>query len=158
MKRSLAIILIFLLVIGVLTGCGPDQEKIQKDFFVILEQPASEEAIKEASAYLDKYLPKLDEEYASQLVHEYEHYILGFDLEGIDYDDWIKKYEKYIDPVLNEFYQIMAQEQNSPMAEDATLIISWEELLQRTYQMEQFIKDNKDYKMISEDVSWIYGN
>ena len=158
MKRSLTIILIFLLVIGALTGCGPNQEKIQKDFYTILDKSASEDTLKEASAYLDKYLPKLDEEYASQMIHDYEHYILEFNQEGINYDDWIKKYDKYLAPALKEFYQIMAEEQNSPIAEDTTLKVSWEELLQRTYNIEQFIKSNKDYKLISEDVTWMYGN
>ncbi len=158
MKRSLTIILLLLLAIGALTGCRPDQEKIQKDFIEILDKPASEETMKEASDFLDKYLPAMNEENADNMVHEYEHYILGFDQEGIRYDDWIKKYEKYIDPTLTAFYQIMTEEQNFPMAEDTVLNLSWEALAERTYEIEQFIRENKDYSLIKEDLDWIYGN
>lgn len=146
-----------LLIMAALIGCGPDQGKIQKDFMEILEKPASEETIGEASEYLDRYLPKLDKEYASNMVHEYEHYILGFNQEGIDYDQWIVKYEKHIAPALNGLYQILAEEQNVPMAEDASLKISWDELLKRAYQMEMFIMDNKKYAIISDDLNWMYG-
>ena len=38
MKRSTAIILVILIIAGALTGCGPDQDKIQGDFLDILEQ------------------------------------------------------------------------------------------------------------------------
>lgn len=156
MKWSLTIILILLLIFGALTGCGPDQKKIQEDFIAILEQPASEETIKEATDYLDKYLPKMDEDNASQMVHSLEHYILGYNQEGIVYTDWINKYEKYIDPVLLGLYQIDAEEQASPMAKDTVLLLSWDELAQRTYKLEQFIRENKDYKSISDDLTWLY--
>ena len=158
MKRSLTIILILLLSIGVLTGCGPDQEKIQKDFITILEKPASEETIKEASDYLDKYLQKMDKEYASQMVHQYEHYILNFDTKGIDYDKWVGKYKKFISPSLNDYYQLMAEEQKSPMTEDTVLKLGWKELAAKTYKIEQFIRDHKDYEPINDDLKWIYGN
>ncbi len=158
MKRSLAIILSLLLAIGALTGCGPDQEKIQEDFIAILDKPAAEDTIQEASDFLDQYLSKMDAEYASQMIHEYEHYILDFNQKGINYEDWLKKYEKYIDPVLAGFYQLMAKEQSSPMATDTVLNLSWEELAQRTYEIELFIKENKDYQPIRDDLTWIYGN
>lgn len=158
MKRSLAIILVLLLSIAALTGCGPDQKKIQKDFIAILEKPASEETITEASDYLDRYLSKVDEEYASQMVHQYEHYILNFNQEGINYEEWAKKYETYLSPALAGYYQIMAEEQKSPMSADTVLKLSWEELAQRTYKIEQFVKDNKDYEPIRDDMTWLYGN
>lgn len=157
MKRRWAVILMFLFAMVVITGCGPDQEKIQKDFMEILEKPASEEIIGEASAYLDQNLSKLDKEYAGNLIHLYEHYILEFNQEGIDYDQWIVKYEKYISPALRGFYQLLAEEQNVPMAEDAVLKISWDELLKRAYKMEMFIMDNKKYTLISDDLNWMYG-
>lgn len=158
MKRSLAIILILLLTVWAFAGCGPNQEKIQKDFIAILEKPASEEAIKEATDYLDQYLSKMDEKYASDMVLHLEHYILGFNLEGIAYDEWASHYDKYITSSLKELYQIKAMEQISPMVLDSVLQISWEELVQRTYDMELFIQKYKDQTLIGEDATWLYGN
>lgn len=157
MKRSLAIILILLMAMGTLAGCGPDQEKFQENFIEIMEQPAADDTIKEASKFLDEYLPKMNEDYASQMVHQYEHYILGFNRDGINYNDWIEKYKQYIDPALLQFYRIMAEEQNSPMSEDTVLKLSWSELAQRTYVIEEFIRENKDYTLIRDDLVWIYG-
>lgn len=158
MKRSMTFITVFLLMIGVLTGCGPDQEKIQKDFMVILDQPASDEVIAEASGYLDKYLAKMNEEYASDMVISLEHYILSYNQDGINYDEWLKHYEKYIGSALVGLYQIRSEEQDSPMAEDTVLKISWKEILQRAYDMEQYIRENKDQEFIKEDASWLYQN
>ncbi len=157
MKRSLTGILILLLVIATLAGCGPDQEEFQKDFIEILEQPASEENIGEASEFLDKHLPKMNREYASQMIHRYEHYILCFDQEAIDYNDWAEKYKRYIEPALLEFYLIMAEEQNSPMTEETVLNLRWDELAERAYEIEQFIRENREYTLFKEDLSWIYG-
>ena len=158
MKRSLSILLIVLFVITALAGCGPKQEQIQEEFLAILEKPASEENIKEATEYLDQYLAKLDEEYASYMVHELEHYILEFDQEAIDYEEWALRYEKYVNPALTGLYQIMAKEQKSPVAVDTVLKISWEELVQRAYDMEQYIQENKEFELINEDLTWIYGS
>ncbi len=157
MGRPLAILLVILLIVGVFAGCGPDPDKVQEDFLAIMDHPASLETVKEATDYLDKYLPKMDKAYANAMVHKLEHYILGFNQEGIVYNDWIKKYKRYLDPQLLEFYQIMAREQESPMAVDAVLKLSWEELAQRTYELEQFIQANKDYILIKDDFTWIYG-
>jgi hypothetical protein len=158
MKRSLAFILILLLTVGALTGCGPNQKKIQKDFIAILEKPASEETIKEATEYLDRYLPRLDEENATDMVLHLEHYILGYNQEGITYGEWEKHYDQYIADYLKDLYKIREKEQKSPMAADAVLQISWEELAQRTYDMELYIQKYKDQKLIKEDAAWLYGN
>jgi hypothetical protein len=158
MKRSLAVILVFLLAIGALTGCGPNQEKIQKDFITIMEKPASEETIKEATDYLDKYLSKMDEKNASDMVLHLEHYILGFNQEGITYSEWAEHYDKYISASLKDLYKIKENDQKTPIAVDTKLQVSWEELLQRTYDMELFIQKYKDQTLIAEDATWLYGN
>lgn len=158
MKRSLAIILVLLLSIGAFTGCGPNQEKIQKDFIAILEKPASEETIKEATDYLDQYLPKMDEKYASDMVLQLEHYILEFNQEGIVYEEWMKHYDKYISASLKDLYQIKDKEQKTPFSEDTVLKVNWTELAQRTYDMELYIQKYKDQKLIAEDSTWLYGN
>jgi hypothetical protein len=158
MKRSMAIILVLLLSIGALAGCGPDQEKIQQDFIEILEKQASEETIKEAGDYLDQNLSKVTEEYASQMVHQYEHYILNFNQEGINYEEWAGKDEKYLSPSLAGFYQLMAEEQKSPMTEDTVLRLDWNQLVERTNKIEQFVMENKEYEPIRDDLIWIYGN
>jgi hypothetical protein len=158
MKRSLAAVLVFLLVIGALTGCGPNQEKIMEDFYTILDKPASEKTIKEANEYVDQYLAKIDEKYAEEMIIKLEAYILGFDQEGINYEDWTKRYDKYIGKDLKDLYKLKIKEQRSPMAEDAVLKISWNELLQRTYDMEQYIRKYKDQELIQKDAGWMYRN
>lgn len=158
MKRSLAIVMAVLMIMGALTGCGPDQEKIQKDFISILEKPASEDTIKEATAYLDQNLSKLDRKYASDLVLHLEHYILSFDQNGITYEDWEKHYDPYIDDSLKDLYKIRMNEQKTPMAKDSVLLVSWAEVAQRAYDMELYIQKYKDQKLIAEDATWLYRN
>jgi hypothetical protein len=157
MKRSWAIILILLLAIGVFTGCGPSPEKLQKGFIAILEKPASDETIQEAKDYLDKYLPKMDEKNASEMVVHLEHYILGVNQDGISYDEWAKHYDKYISESVKELYQIKSKEQQNPIASDAALKVGWSELVQRAYDMELYIQKNKDEPLIKKDADWMYG-
>ena len=158
MKRACSIFLIALFILIALTGCNPNQKEIQNNFLEILEKPASEESIDEALEYLNQYLSKLDEERATYMVHEMEHYILNFDKDGIDYNEWGARYEGYIDPALTGLYQIMAEEQESPLAEDTVLMKSWAELAQKTHNIELYIKENRDVELIKEDFKWIYGN
>lgn len=158
MKRSSAIILILLIIAGALTGCGPDQDKIHVDFLDILEQPASEETIDQISDYLDQNLPKVNEDYATDMVIRFEHYILEFDQDGINYSDWAERFKKYVFDALNELYQIKEKEQISPMVKDTNLVISWDELLERTYEMELYIHKNKDVELVKDDASWLYTN
>lgn len=157
MKKVFSILLMELFLIIALTGCGPNQEEIQNNFNDILDQPASEESISEASDYLDRYISKLDEDNASYMVYKLEHYILSFDNNGIDYSEWISRYDNHIDPVLTEFYKIMLEEQESPMKKDTVLTKSWAELALRTHDIEIFIKENRDFDLIREDLEWIYG-
>lgn len=158
MKRSFAVILIFILAAGALTGCGPDQEKLQHDFIAITEKPASEETVKEATKYLDQYLPGLDEETASEMVLHLEHYTLSFNQQGITYSEWAKHYDKYIASYLKDLYKIKEKEQENPIAADAVLKVDWAGLAQRTYEMEQYIREYKDKPLIAEDAAWLYGN
>lgn len=156
MKRSLAMVLVFFLIIGALTGCGTNQEKIMEEFYTILDKPASEKTIKEANEYVDRYLAKIDKKYAEEMIIKLEAYILGFNQEGIDYEEWSKHYGKYFDSALKDLYQLKIKEQKSPMAEDAVLKISWDELLKRAYNMEQYIRKYKDQELIKKDAGWMY--
>jgi hypothetical protein len=158
MKRTLSIIMIVLMIAGALTGCGPDPEKIQKGFIAIMEKPASEETIKEATDYLDDNLSKLDEKYTSDMVLQLEHYTLSFDQNGIVYEEWAKHYDKYISDPLKDLYKIRVLEQKTPATKDAVLMISWAELVQRTYDMELYIEKYKNQALIADDAKWLYGN
>ncbi|QOX65521.1 hypothetical protein FRZ06_20225 [Anoxybacterium hadale] len=158
MKKGAAGILISLLIIGTFSGCRQNQEKILGDFLTMLEEPASEVTINAADAYLKQYLPKVDDEYADDMVIRLEQYIEGTNPEGVNYTEWLSQYEKFITPSLSELYQLKEQEQLNPMVVDTVLKISWEELLQRTYDLDAFIQENKTYKEIREDLSWMYSN
>lgn len=157
MKRAFSVLLIALFITIALAGCNPNQKEIQNNFFEILEKPASEENIDEALEYLNQYLSKMDEEDVTYMVHEMEHYILNSDKDGIDYNEWKTRYEGYIDPALTGLYQIMAEEQESPLVEDTILLKGWAELAKRTHDIELYIKENRDLDLIKEDFKWIYG-
>jgi len=158
MKKSLTFILLITLLAGVFVGCGPEQVDVQAEYAAILEQPASEDTISEAISFLDKRIAKLDKESASMMIHGLEHYILGYDSEGIVYSEWIEKYQDYLEPDLLEFYHLMVMEQENPVEEDAALKLSWEELLQRTLGWEQFIRANKESAKLKDDMTWYYGS
>ena len=107
---------------------------------------------------MDQNLSKVDEDYATDMVIRFEHYILEFDQDGINYSDWTERFKNNVYDALTELYQIKEKEQSSPMVEDTNLIISWDELLDRTYEMELYIHKNKDVELIRDDASWLYTN
>lgn len=158
MRKTGIIFLLLLLSVALITGCGPDQKQIQSDYIKLLNKPATEDNVKEASDFLDKYISKFDDRQASEMVIQLEHYILTYDQSGVDYNDWIKKYQKNLIPALTELYQIEAEEQAAPIVEDTTLQVSWAELAKRTHQMEQLIHKYKDEELIKEDALWTFGN
>lgn len=158
MRKTLIVLIVFILAVGTFTGCGADETKIQKDFLVMLDEPASKENIKKISEYLDKYLSRIDIEYASNMVVEYEEYILSLDNESIDYDFWANKYEKDVYPALTSLYRIKASEQKNPMTKDAVLLVTWAELAQRALEMESLINQFKDENIIKENATWMFEN
>lgn len=158
MKKEAVGILIILLIIGTFAGCRQNQEKILGDFLTMLEEPASEDTINAADAYLKQYLPKVDHEYADDMVMGLEQYIEGTNPEGVNYTEWLAQYEKFITPSLSGLYRLKEKEQMNPMVVDTVLKISWEELLQRTYDLDVFIQENETDQEIREDLSWMYSN
>lgn len=155
-KKQNVILLLIVMIMGVITGCGPDTASIQKNFLEMLEDPASEGTIEDASAYLDKYLSKLDVENASSMVVKLEDYVLS--QSSINYTEWAERYEKRVSPALTGLYQKKAFEQNAPLADGTALQITWADLAQRAYQMEQLIATYPEDECIKEDALWMYGN
>lgn len=158
-KKENVILLLIIMIMGVITGCGTDPASIQKNFLEMLKEPASDETVEEAAAYLDKHLTKLDDAYASDMVVQFEDYVLSQDfLSGIDYTKWAARFEKNISPALTKLYGRKAYEQNYPITEDTILNVSWAELAQRAYQMETLIAAYPEDESIKEDALWMYGN
>jgi len=48
-------------------------------------------------------------------------------------------------------------EQKSPIISEASLLVSWSELLDRTIKIEDFITENLDHPIIKDDILWLYG-
>ncbi len=141
-----------------MTGCGTNQQRIKDEFNVIISEPVSEETTLEATNYVAKNISKLDQENASDVVVGLETYVLSYNQDSIDYHEWISVYQNYIEPQLLALYQLKLKEQDNPLTEDATLMVSWSELLERTYEIEQYIRNNKNYTLVQKDILWMYGN
>jgi hypothetical protein len=74
----------------------------------------------------------------------------------VDYANLLKKYGKYISKPLNRLYELNAETVAKPMAENATLIISWEALLERAYWAENLIKEYPKDNLVNEDAMWLF--
>jgi hypothetical protein len=82
----------------------------------------------------------------------------GIPYPAINYTDLLIKYEGKISPALVDLYKIKQMEADYPMAIDASLVISWGELANRTLATEVFVEKYKnDYNTI-EDWIFIYQN
>ena len=78
MKKRTITVLILLLCLTGLFGCGPDQEKIQADFSLMVAATPTPEHIKATGAFLDENLERVGEDTAGHMLAAYEEYLLRY--------------------------------------------------------------------------------
>lgn len=76
----------------------------------------------------------------------------------IDYKVFIERYGKKITEALSGLYSIKELESDNPMARDAALVISYDELLGRAHSTEQYIQQYKEDPLTLEHATFIYQN
>ena len=74
----------------------------------------------------------------------------------VDYIKLLEKYGEYISESIYRLYELNAEIIESPMAKNASLLISWEELLDRAFKAENLLKDYPEDEIIKENVMWLY--
>lgn len=123
--------------------------------------------VQSLAAYFDKESGKLDEkkvkdvetkEYYKilQAVHIYPIYFEDQVQLRIDYIAMDEAFSKVIDPALAKLYEIKAEITDQPATRNATLQISYDQLLHRALSVEKLIDEYPDNPLISEDVQWLY--
>ena len=68
----------------------------------------------------------------------------------------MKKYGEHISDSIYRLYELNADITERPMTENASLLISWEELLDRAFRAESLINDYPEDEIIRENVMWLY--
>jgi len=143
-------------------------EELQKEYLVKLEDEYNSNNIQakllqilEPEFDLTKLVPENveDEEVKRILKDTYE---LGYKVdtaEGmffpvIDYS-FCGKYSQYLTEDMKDYIGIMSAESDKMPAKDAALVISWEELLERAFNMQSFLEKHKD-SVKHEDVKSLY--
>ena len=132
-----------------------------------ITQNKDKTTIQELSVYLSSETGLIDEEKIqnSELKSYYDNIKAGCltirVYEGapvlrVDYTMLIEKYGEYISEPLKELFQLSAELIDKPTSENATLAISWEELLARTLEAEKLIKANPDNERLVGHAMWIY--
>lgn len=218
LKKTLLSLFIIILVIGVLSGCGKQAEKIEAEFAELIsaEEKVSPESMTAAAEYMKKYLKKLPEYRAGSMLSTYEAFAAQyintdadaaqvqsllpfFDSQTgevdsaklkkdknasaycellkksyirpvaagdkivlqLDYNAICKEFGKQIPETLADLYDLKDLIERKPATENATLNVSYNELLRRAYKVERLIRENKDeevYDLIMEDTDWLYSS
>ena len=156
MKKILFAVLFIATGSMMFSGCSQKLTVIQAEYLRMLEEPATEQSIAETGSFLDKNLGRFDSENADQMVVAFEDYIYSLDGEDMDYGELTDRFGKYISQQLMEVYEIKAWEQENPVLSGVKLLKSWSSLCERALFLEIFIKDNKNYQLIKEEVADIY--
>lgn len=143
-------------------------EELQKEYLVKLEDEYNKDNIQakllqlfETEYDLAKLVPEnaKDEDVKRILKDTKE---LGYKVETaegmffpvIDYA-FYEKYSQYLTEDMKDYISIMAVESDKIPAKDAALVISWEELLERAFNMESFLEKHKD-SVKYEDIKSLY--
>ncbi len=132
-----------------------------------ITQNKDKTTIQELSVYLDPKTGRVDTEKIqnSELKSFYDQIKAGalmvtlFEGEPIlrvDYGKLLEKYGEYISESMKELFQLISGLIDKPTTENATLVISWEELLSRTYAAEKLIRKYPENDHLIEDAAWIY--
>ncbi|MDO4552830.1 MAG: hypothetical protein Q4C22_04765 [Bacillota bacterium] len=74
----------------------------------------------------------------------------------IDYTRLLEDFGEYLSPELTELYQLNARAMEEPMTENATLMVSWEEVLDRAAAAERLLTESGDHQHIRDDALWLY--
>ena len=212
MYKTAAILLIALMMIVSLAGCGADKEMIRSDFTSLITATATAENIQAIADFLDENIADVSEDTATQMIIAYREYLLNYIIQNadkttiqelsvyldaetgridvekiqnselksyydhvkagslmvmiyenvpvlrVDHNKLLEKYGEYISEPLKELYQLEAELIEKPTSENATLAISWEDLLARTYAAEKLITGYPDAEYMIADAMWVYTN
>ncbi|MDR3294926.1 MAG: hypothetical protein LBT26_03710 [Clostridiales Family XIII bacterium] len=157
MLKFSCVVITGLLLLGILSGCGSaNAEKTVLEFEAILDNAATAENIDKANDYLEGRLSKLNDEQAGSLLLDLEAYAANYDADYLQYDDLVKRYKGEIPGAMAELFELKAIEQKAPILKDATLQLSWADLLERAMAVEEFIRANQEDLMVKEDALWLY--
>jgi hypothetical protein len=123
--------------------------------------------VQELSVYFDEKSGLIDTEKIqnSEFKEYYEHIKAGCLMmlmrEGavvlkVDHTKLLEKYGDYISEPTKALYQFEAELIEKPTSQNATLAVSWDELLERTYIAERLLRDYPNEEHITADAMWIY--
>lgn len=123
--------------------------------------------IQELSVYFDAKSGRIDTEKIqnSEFKSYYEHIKAGclmvliqedIPVLKVDHIRLLEKYGEYISESARDLYQFEAELIENPTTQNATLAISWEELVTRTYTAEKLLIDYSHEEHIAVDAMWIY--
>jgi len=74
----------------------------------------------------------------------------------VDYPSLLEKYEKYLPESLRLLYELDADAFIVPMSENATLNVSWEEILNRAYRAEKILREFPGDHLVQENAEWLF--
>jgi len=119
------------------------------------------------AAYFDKESGVLQEERIKdvdtkeyyeilQKVHIYPVYFEDRVQLRVNYTTLNETFGSIIDPALSRLYEIKVWVTDNPATKNATLQISYDQLLERALAVEDLIDEYPDHVLIQEDVQWLY--
>jgi hypothetical protein len=158
-KTLLFIVAILPMALNVLAGCGrADPDKIAEQFMDLISGDASVEKINAADDFLlaQAQMGRIDEEQTGELLTQLEAYALEYDNSSLDYAGLAERYKGEIPDYMTELFELKEIEQDAPIISDATLQVSWAELLERTKVIEDFIAAHREDSLIRDDAVWLY--
>lgn len=163
--KILPALVIVLLLMLTFCSCEKSENTLLSEFKVMTEDEATYKNIEKAALFIDSNIANLSEEAGSRLILAYEDFLLRFldsneaeesqfpgegvfvyteyidesEFKVVDYEAIIKKYSAQMDPDLIELLNIKASEAKQPSVKDATLQLTYEELLQRILRTENLL-------------------
>lgn len=157
MQRIFCLSALVFLLSGALSSCGGSgPARITDTFMEILGEPASEQTIEKANAYLKANLASLNREQAGELLLLWEEYALNYDNASVDYSRLIDEYAAEIPDYMTALFEYKDLEQRRPIIFDATLRVDWRELASRTLALEDYIGTQRENEAVRDEALWLY--
>jgi len=158
MLKGLGLFFTLILTVIASTACmGQSPNDVAADFAALLDDASTSEDVYSAESFLLDKARYLNKEQTGELLLLWEDYANKIDNSYIDYTDIINKYKTLIPDYMQTMFQFKDIEQKSPIISEASLLVSWSELLDRTIRIEDYISENLDHPLIKDDILWLYG-
>ncbi|NCB42343.1 MAG: hypothetical protein EOM59_06955 [Clostridia bacterium] len=182
--QAILLLAVTFLFIFALSSCKRTENALLSEFKAMTQAEPTYRGLEKAVSFIDSNISSVSEEAGTRLILAYEDFLLRFlqneetgedqisgaelfiytqyaqgkELKIVDYEAIINTYTNYISSELTELLSIKEMEAKQPSLKDATIMITYEDLLQRALRTENLLAAHQSEDALNASTLEYYKN